>query len=54
MDKYRKAYYILMSEIDKALTLLDTEDLMEYDNVRQILYDAMQEVEEIFIGDENY
>jgi len=54
MDNYRRAYYLLISEIDKALTLLDTQNLMEFDHVRQILFDALQEAEEIFVGDENY
>jgi len=54
MDNYKKAYALLVSEIDKALTILDTDNLLEFAHVRQILTDALQDAEEIFVGDENY
>jgi len=54
MDNYKKAYALLVSEVDKALTILDTDNLLEFTRVRQILFDALQNAEEIFIGDEEY
>ena len=54
MDNYKKAYTLLVSEIDKVLTIMDTGDLLEFEHVREILYEALQEAEEIFIEDENY
>ncbi|MBD5162843.1 MAG: hypothetical protein HDT14_12700 [Oscillibacter sp.] len=54
MGNYKKAYALLLGEIDKALTLLDTDNLLEFDHVREILLHAVQNAEEIFVGDENY
>ncbi len=54
MDNYKKAYALLVSEIDKALTIMDTDNLLEFEHVRQILLDALQDAEEIFVGDEDY
>ncbi len=54
MDNYKRAYALLVSEVDKALTILDTDNLLEFKHVRKILYDALQEAEDIFVGDEEY
>ena len=54
MDHYKKAYDLLVEEIDRALTLLDTDNLLEFSHVREILLNALQDAEEIFVGDEDY
>lgn len=36
------------------MTLMDTDNLLEFSHVRQILFNALQEAEEIFISDENF
>lgn len=54
MDKYKKAYAFLLGEVDKALTLLDTDNPLEFEHVREILLHAVQNVEEMFLSDENY
>ena len=54
MDNYKKAYALLVGEIDKALTLLDTDNLLEFPHVREILLKALEDAEEIFVGDEEY
>lgn len=54
MPDYKKLYAYLMGEIDKALTLMDTGDLLVYDKVRQILNTAVLEAEERIISDKEY
>lgn len=54
MPNYKKLYAYLMGEIDKALTLMDTGDLLVYDKVRQILNTAVLEAEERVISDKEY
>ena len=54
MDNYKKAYALLVSRVDEALTIMDTDNLLEYDRVKQILSDALQDAEEIFVSDEDY
>ena len=54
MDNYKKAYALLVGEIDKALALLDTDNLLEFPHVRAILLKALEDAEEIFVGDEEY
>jgi len=54
MDNYKKAYALLVSEVDKALTILDTDNLLEFAHVRQILADALEAAEDIFVSDEDY
>ena len=50
MPDYKKLYAYLMGEIDKALTLMDTGDLLVYDEVRKILNTAVLEAEERVIS----
>ena len=54
MENYKKAYALLVAEVDKALTLLDTDNLLEFGHVREILQKALEDAEEIFVGDESY
>ena len=54
MDNYKKAYALLVGRVDEALTILDTDNLLEFGHVRQILFEALQDAEEIFVGDEDY
>ena len=46
MDLYRQLYAFLVSQIDDALSLLDTGDLLEIDHVREILSSALETAEE--------
>ena len=54
MERYKKAYALLVGEVDKALTLLDTDNLLEFAHVREILFSALQDAEKIFVSDEDY
>ena len=54
MENYKKAYALLVGEVDKALTIMDTGNLLEFERVRNILLNALQDAEEIFVGDETY
>ena len=54
MDNYKKAYALLVGKIDEALTIMDTDNLLEFNRVKQILSDALQDAEEIFVSDEDY
>ena len=54
MDNYKKAYTLLVSEVDKALTIMDTDNLLEFGHVKEIPLKALEDAEEIFVGDENY
>ena len=54
MSNYERAYALLVAKVDEALTLLDTDNLLEFTHVREILFEALQDAEEIFVGDENY
>ena len=45
MDLYRQLYAFLVSQIDDALSLLDTGDLLEIDHVREILSSALETAE---------
>ena len=54
MSNYERAYALLVAKVDEALTLLDTDNLLEFAHVRKILFEALQDAEEIFVGDENY
>ena len=52
MENYKKAYACLVGEVDKALTLLDTGNLMEFQHIRSILSEALLEAEEMIVGDD--
>ena len=48
-SKYKRGYAYLMCQIDRALTILDSENLLEVGNARKILQTAMEEAEEFMI-----
>lgn len=41
MDNYKKLYAYLAGEIDEALKLMDDNDLLQWDRVKQILQNAL-------------
>lgn len=49
MPDYKKLYAYLVGEIDKALTLMDTENPFQWENVRAMLQNALLEAEERII-----
>ena len=49
IDKYKRGYAYLMCQIDRALTILDGENLLEVGKAREILQTAMEEAEEFMI-----
>lgn len=55
LEHYRKAYSHLVGEIDKALTILDSDNLLEVGKARDILHKALLDMEDYIIdnmGDE--
>lgn len=46
MPDYKKLYAYLVGEIDEALTLMDDNDLLEWDHIKQILQTALWEAED--------
>ena len=52
MEIYQQLYAYLVSQIDKALFLLDTGNLLEMDHVREILSSALLEAENRIIDKE--
>ena len=48
---YQKLYAYLVCEVDKALTLLDTDDLLQFEQVKEILFHALQTVEDMYLDD---
>lgn len=50
MEHYKKAYAYLVGEIDKALTILDSGNLLEVGKARDILQAALYEMEEYMIS----
>ena len=44
MEQYKKAYAYLVGEIDKALTILDSGNLLEVGKARDILQAALYEM----------
>ena len=51
MVDYKKLYSYLVCEIDKALTLMDNNDLLQYQQVKIILQNALLTAEDIYIND---
>ncbi len=51
MVSYQKLYAYLVGEIDAALTLLDTDDLLQFQRIRDILSNALQTAEEMYLED---
>ena len=52
MHDYKNMYAYLVGEIDKALTHMDNNDLLERDHVKRILQNALWEAEERVTGGE--
>ncbi len=50
MPDYKNLYAYLVGEIDKALTHMDNNDLLEWDHVKRILQNALWEAEERVTG----
>ena len=48
---YQKLYAYLVGEVDTALTLLDTDDLLQFQRIRDILSNALQTAEEMYLED---
>ena len=46
MADYKKLYAYLVGEIDAALTLMDNDDLLNWDRVKQTLQTALWEAED--------
>lgn len=46
MPDYKNLYSYLVGEIDKALTHMDSNDLLEWDHIRQVLQTALWEAED--------
>lgn len=51
MVDYKKLYAYLLGEVDQALTLMDTGDLLQYSRVREILLNAVQTAEDMYLDD---
>jgi len=54
MADYKIVYACLMGEIDEALSIMDTDNLLEFYRAKDILEWAMERAEEMFVGDEGY
>ena len=48
---YKKLYSYVVGEVDRALDLLDTGDLFQFGCVREILLNALQTAEEMYLSD---
>ena len=46
---YKKLYAYLMGEVDEALTLLDTGNLLHVPKVREMLQNALLTAEEMYL-----
>lgn len=46
MPDYKKLYAYLVGEIDDALTLMEGDDLLQWDKVKNILQTALLEAED--------
>ena len=52
MSIYKKLYAYLVGEVDKALTLMDGNDFLQYQNIEGILQNALLTAEEMYIESE--
>lgn len=52
MVDYKKLYAYLVGQIDNALQIMDTQNLLEYDHVRDILHTALLKAEDMVIDGE--
>ena len=48
---YRKLYSYLVGQVDCALDLMDTGDVFQFHRVREILFNALQTAEEMYLED---
>ena len=48
MVKYKKTYAYLLGELDAALTLMDNDDLLQYQKVKETLPNALMTVEDMY------
>ena len=51
MVNYQKLYAYLVGEIDKALTLLDQDNLFAYPKVKTILQNALWFAEDMYLDE---
>ena len=51
MVDYKKQYAFLVGEIDRALHIMDTGNLLEYGHVKEILQSALLKAEDNIIND---
>ena len=51
MVDYKKLYAYLFGELDKALTLMEYDDLLQYQKVKEILQNALMTAEDIYLDD---
>ena len=51
MVDYKKLYAYLFGELDKALTLMEYDDLLQYQKVKEILQNALVTAEDIYLDD---
>lgn len=48
---YRKLYSYLVGEVDRALDLLDSDNLLQFYRVREILFNALKTTEDMYLDD---
>lgn len=54
MTDYKKLYAYLVGQIDEALTLMDTGNLLEFGHIKEILSNALLEAEDrVMTGEES-
>ena len=53
MEIYKKAYAHLVGQVDEALTLMDTNNLLEFEHVRDILSTALSDVEMMIVDNDD-
>lgn len=51
MSDYKKLYAYLVGEIDEVLTMMDSNDLLQWDRVKQKLQNALLEAEDRAVGE---
>ena len=50
MVEYKKLYAYLLGELDAALTLMDNDDLLQYQKVKEILQNALLTAENMYLN----
>ena len=51
MVDYKKLYAYLLGELDAALTLMDNDDLLQYQKVKEILQNALLTAEDMYLDE---